>query len=678
MINSTFHSVPRTVKHFVLCAAVLVLVLVLYQTPALAESSKTEPFLPGTMTEIITVNADSSKLSAIGNSRLVLEQDMRQFNRDDVGDALNLLSGVTLSTNSRNEKMISVRGFDSREVPLFIDGIPVYVPYDGYVDLDRFTTLDLAAIQVAKGFSSMSYGANTLGGAINLVSRKPVEMFEGNISAGFGTGDKRKVSTNIGTNQGAWYLQAGASYLQRDGFELSKDFVPTPTEDGGERNNDYRRDSKQSLKVGFTPNASDEYSISYQRQEGKKGQPPSTDLKEARYWRWPIWDKESLYFISNTALSNTETLKVRLYQDRFDNEVNSYTDDNYTTLKTSGKGSVGTGRSIYEDLTMGGSVELESDYFNGHTLSLISHFKNDKHEEFDATGDKNTDYKDTLQSFAIEDKISLTDILTLSLGAARYELTPKKVYNKKNDYTVPQKSTANDVQAGLFYDYSKQARFYVTVAKKTRLPSLKDRYSQRLGTYIENPDLQAEKSINYEIGYQGQPWQGANVNSAIFYSDISNKIQSVADVEGILKQMQNIGEVRSSGFEFGITDALTSWLDLGANYTYINLENVSNSPNAAKRRLTNVPKNKFTAHAVIHPTESIDVIAFVEHNSDRWASDTVELSEFTTLNLKLAYQLKENIAFDAGVNNINDKNYSLADGFPSAGRIWFINASYQF
>ena len=31
----------------------------------------------------------------------------------------------------RNEKTLTVRGFDSRQVPLFIDGIPVYVPYDG-------------------------------------------------------------------------------------------------------------------------------------------------------------------------------------------------------------------------------------------------------------------------------------------------------------------------------------------------------------------------------------------------------------------------------------------------------------------------------------------------------------------------------------------------------------------
>jgi iron complex outermembrane receptor protein len=53
----------------------------------------------------------------------VSRAEMRRFNRDNVGDALNLLSGVSLSTNPRNEKTVAIRGFDARQVPLYIDGI---------------------------------------------------------------------------------------------------------------------------------------------------------------------------------------------------------------------------------------------------------------------------------------------------------------------------------------------------------------------------------------------------------------------------------------------------------------------------------------------------------------------------------------------------------------------------
>lgn len=166
---------------------------------------------------VVAKRLPTTEIGDVGSDQVasvVTSKDLLQFNRNNVGDALNLLSGVTLSTNSRNEKTVAVRGFDSRQVPLFIDGIPVYVPYDGYVDFNRFSTADLAAIQVAKGFSSLAYGPNTLGGAINLISRKPKKTFEADAMVGVATGSEKQTSANVGTNQGTWYLQTGVSYIQ--------------------------------------------------------------------------------------------------------------------------------------------------------------------------------------------------------------------------------------------------------------------------------------------------------------------------------------------------------------------------------------------------------------------------------------------------------------------------------
>ena len=61
-------------------------------------------------------------------SSVVSRDEIRQFNRTTVGEAVNLLSGVTVSNNSRNEQTVYLRGYDPRQAPLFIDGIPVYVP----------------------------------------------------------------------------------------------------------------------------------------------------------------------------------------------------------------------------------------------------------------------------------------------------------------------------------------------------------------------------------------------------------------------------------------------------------------------------------------------------------------------------------------------------------------------
>ena len=147
---------------------------------------------------------------------VVTSEEIKEFNRENIADALNLLSGITLSHGQKNERRVSIRGFETSKVGLFIDGIPVYIPFDGAVDMNRFTTADLAAIQVAKGFTSVAYGPNTMAGAINLVTRKPTKQLEGNVQLGFGEGNERKASVNVGSNQGMWYIQGGVSYLDSD------------------------------------------------------------------------------------------------------------------------------------------------------------------------------------------------------------------------------------------------------------------------------------------------------------------------------------------------------------------------------------------------------------------------------------------------------------------------------
>ena len=115
-------------------------------------------------------------------------------------------------------------------------------------------------------------------------------------------------------------------------------------------------------------------------------------------------------------------------------------------------------------------------------------------------------------------------------------------------------------------------------------------------------------------------------------------------------------------------------MELGGNYTFTDLKNVSDPTN----KVIDVPRQKLTANAIAHLNGYFDVVGFVEHNSSRWVSNTVELAGFTTMNLKGVYRPTKNFYAEAGVNNLADKNYSLANGFPNPGRMWFGKASYQF
>ena len=146
-----------------------------------------------------------------------------------------------------------------RQLAIYVDGMPLYVPYDGYVDLGRFTTFDLAEINVAKAGASLLYGPNALGGAVNLVTRKPRKSFEADVRLGFANASERKADFNLGGNQGCWYYQLVISYLDTDRFPLpkgSKDCQKQPpdTPSKGE-NAEERTEKRLSFKLGLTGNA---------------------------------------------------------------------------------------------------------------------------------------------------------------------------------------------------------------------------------------------------------------------------------------------------------------------------------------------------------------------------------------------------------------------------------------
>jgi iron complex outermembrane receptor protein len=275
-----------------------------------------------------------SGISGKDSSSVLSYQRIEKFNRSDLSNALNILPGVSIANvGPRNESVVYVRGFDLRQVPVFIDGVPVYVPYDGYVDMGRFTTFDLAEINVSKGFASILYGANTMGGAINLVSRKPVSRFEINGRAGIYSGGDYRWNVNAGSRFGKFFYQVGASQLKQKSFPLSGEYQPRRYQQTDDRENSYRDDLKFSVKAGFTPNATDEYVIGYVNQKGEKGNPPYVGDDSrimTRFWQWPKWNKQSLYFISNTALGEKSKVKTRLYYDTFVNQLFSYDDTTYT------------------------------------------------------------------------------------------------------------------------------------------------------------------------------------------------------------------------------------------------------------------------------------------------------------------------------------------------------------
>ncbi|RZJ64262.1 MAG: TonB-dependent receptor [Flavobacterium sp.] len=609
------------------------------------------------------------------------------FAKTDIGDALNLIPGVILSgVGPRNESTVQVRGFDLRQVPVLIDGIPVYVPYDGYVDLARFTTFDLSAIQVSKGYTSVNYGPNALGGAINLITRKPSKAFELNGATGFVTGGFRS-NLNIGSKWKKFYVQAGISKLKRDYFPLSSDFIPVPNENGRQRDNSYSEDEKYHIKVAFTPNEKSEYALAYTYQKGEKGNPVyagtdplNTLLARPRFWRWPKWDKQSLYFISNTSIDSTQSIKTRFYYDAFKNQLDSWDDATYSAMTRPY-----AFRSIYDDYSFGGIVQYDKSIGKRDKISASVHYKQDVHRE-NNVGEPQRTMSDGTFTVALENEFLITQKLQLLTGASfnnRSSIDAEDFNGDTNLITnYPSNSNnAFNVQGGLVYKANPNNTVTLSIGRKTRFATTKDRYSYRLGTAIPNPDLEAEYAINYDLAYVGKITEKLQISGAAFYSKIHNTIMMVNNVQFdqeqkiFLSQLQNTGTSEYMGFEISADYKIFPSFLLGANYTFIERNNLSN-PNL---KLVDVPKNKFFVYTQYDWKDRLRAQANMEHNSRRYSTSYgTTTRSFQIFNVSASVKVYKWFSIEGGVNNIFDKNYELVEGYFEAGRNYFASVVYRY
>lgn len=637
-------------------------------------------------------SSTSSKIFQLGEITIVAKKknelmsrisadEMDLKNKTEVSDALNMLSGIHLTASgARNESMVTVRGFDLRQVPVYMDGIPVYVPFDGYVDLARFTTSDLSAIDVSKGYSSVLYGPNSLGGAINLVSRKPFKKIEFDGSSGMINTNGYKGNINVGSNLGKFYIQGGYAYLHRDAFRLSAAFDPTKNEDGKQRDNSYRTDQKYSLKIGWTPNEKNEYVLGYIYQQGKKGNPVYAGadtlnalFKKPRFWQWPAWDKETYYFISKTGFNEKNYLKARLYYDKFINSIFSFDDDTYTTMNKPS-----AFKSWYNDYTYGGSLEYGTTEIKRHNLKFAVHYKKDVHREHDLSQPV-IHFIDNTVTWGVEDIYKVSDKFEIipGLSYSNRKNVEAQEYNSTTGVISPfagaKASDAYNAQTALFYYINEGHKIGGVVAHKTRFATIKDRYSYKLGTAIPNPGLKPETATNFEVNYSGKLPGRIALQTAFFYSKITDIIMNISNVQPGKSQMQNAGKAEYLGVEAVAGYDVMKNMHLGLNYTYLERHNLTN-PSVY---FTDVPDSKLMGYVHYQPIKGTTLLFSSEYNTSRYSTSYgTRVGDFTLFNAGITQVMAKNISLEAGVNNLFDKNYCLVEGFPEEGRNVFLTLRF--
>ena len=631
---------------------------------------------------------------------VVTAQQLRSFDKVSLDQALDLVAGASAgnSGGSRNERLVFVRGFDRFQTTLSIDGVRVVLPADNRIDFGRFLTADLAEVQISKGYVSVLDGPGGIGGAINLVTRRPSEHIEAEMRAGVGldgdgSANGYTASGRLGFNTGRFYGQISAARSDRDHWALPRDFTATRLENGGFRDNSSAEDWRVNTKLGFTPNDTDEYSLTYTRQEGSKNAPYHVnDTASTRYWAWPYWNIDSIAFLSRTEISERAYLKTRLYRNTFENALFAY-DNARQNSQTLGRAF----RSYYEDRSFGGNVEVGVDVSSTNTLKVAAYYRYDKHVEWQQAFPAGSvePRQDTLEettSIAVEDTQHLGPDVDLIVGVSRDHRNLIRAEDFNTGAFVFYPTTDDSVwngQAMLVWRASDTTRLHASISSRARFPTLFERFSSRFGQAIPNPDVKTERAINYEIGGRFQPYDGLTLEGAAFYSDVRDALIQIlvplGPPFGATNQTRNAGKGAYYGVEASTSWALSDTLLVGGNYTW--LQRDFTDPTNPGFEAVGVPKHKAFAYAEWRPTGWLALTPNLEIASNRWTVTSSSLvnppvyyrtGSYALANLSAQLKINAQVDLVLTGRNLLDASYQLVDGFPEEGRSFRADIRWRF
>jgi len=644
---------------------------------------------------LVTAKGGDVHLATTVNT--VSVEDIERRGAQNVAQALEHVPGIDIQMGNKGHMSLKLRGFGQEDVKVLIDGVPAHEAYFGSLDLDQIPVDSISRIEVIKGASSVLYGANTMGGVINIITKKGGEKPVTSITTSFGENSTQNYIMNHGAAYGKFNYWMTGSFRTTDGFQLSDDFDPNNdrtglgtdyNEDGGIRDlSDYTKKTLNA-KIGFENDKDSKLYLSFDYHNNEKGCPTeSGGGREARYWKFDEWKQWHLNLVGEHDFTDIFTMKARLfYVDHEDTLEDVSWGANHTTGKKWFE------RSSYDDFSAGGELHSYLDFGQWSLLKIGVNYLKDNHKQQDFLDDgcmgveKGWDtpglqsqetYEAGTYTFAIEDEISPIDNLTLILGCSYDVNEPLKA----NDQPVPDTIDSFNPQAGIVFDAADSFTLHASVGRKTRFPQLIELYSKQAGG---NPNLEPQKTIAYEIGASAKFRNVLNSSIALFYNDIEDSIQRRDNPDTGEREYVNMGESSIPGMEIELDLIAFDPFQAALNYTYLDAMEKESS-DSKERDSEFTPKHKinldigyifnFGLSAFMQASYTADQI---EYNRKGEAFD---IDDFFLLNAKVNMDLEKLIKIDSAlfleIKNFTDENYEEGSG-PMPGRSFLLGMTLKF
>ena len=651
----------------------------------------------------IVVSGKNASVRDIAISNEITPELFEAVNAESVADALTYVPGVQVTYGRKAFPSINIHGFDQNRILTLIDGVPYYETNYGGMDLNQVSLEGISRIDVVKGAPSVLYGANALGGVVNIITKKPTETPYLAASAEYGIAgvdEAYKAALSHGMRVGNVNYWLSYAHREWDSWDLSDDFEPrlgeirrrpggtetTIIEDGDERlNSDYKTDNFWA-KVGLEPSETSEIYLNFHYITTEKGDPPNLDSIRifpdfSHFDRITAYDDWGMDLSAEHAFSDRFSLQAKLFYHDHSDDYTSYSDQTYSDP---------IAVSTYNDAILGGMLLGEYNPCAHDTLRTSVHYKKDFHEQRDLEDLPFAESQAYTGSIGLENEARLIDgKLSLVAGISYdwYDISQAEA-DPDNDGNIVEQETPDmtdefNPMVGASFQMTDGLKLFASVAKKTRFPSLDQIYKGD----EPNLDLKAETAINYTAGISYAHGSLFNLEVAPFFHDISDFItRDVPPSVNPYSQYKNYDEVEMLGVE--ISARITPIDDLTFKLGYMFNDASNKSPERVTDNVVNVPESTFSAGVqyllpVIRTRLDLTMLCVGESYyqlpiPEDPEQETIENDSYTLFNAKVTQPfLNDHLDAFIAVENLFDEDYEPNNGYPAPGMRAWVGLTYR-
>ena len=603
---------PKCVR---LCIRILgALTPVVLPSVSTAQSVRMEPV-------VVTATRYPQPVSALlADVRVIDSSDIANSAALTLVDLLRSQGGVEIATSGGPGQVsgVFIRGTNANHVVVLIDGVRVNSATSGTNALENIPLNQIERIEIVRGPASSLYGADAIGGVIQIFTRR--EGSHTSFSAGMGAWNTQRYSAGLSRDAGATRLGIQA------GYEDTRAFSATNSRNAFSFNsdNDPYRNKNLGVNVGHTWSPGQELALRALVSEGVAhfdSGPGGDDINRQRLATYALESRNRM------AADWLSTLRL------------ARGSDDIVTLG-SFPGSFRTDQdqmSWQSDITLaGGQFAVGFEY---------------RRESVDSS---------TLYSLTRRTIRSLFAGYSGVLGSNLFQVSARRDDNSQFGAS----STGN-----FAYGYRVTPDWRVSAGAGTafKAPSFNDLYF--VSPYFSgNPDLKPERATSQELALNYD--NGTRRAGLTLYR---NQVRDLIAVDPSFSTVINVNQARIRGSTFQLGADVAEYR-IKAEVTRESATDQATGALLPRRAQTFGTLSLARAAGLLH------FGAEIAASSGRYDSvantPASRLAGYALLNLRATYAFSPDYAVSVRWNNVLDKEYELVRGYNTAGSNVFVSFQY--